>query len=99
MPDLAPTAVAGQAAFSGCLAAITLSRDVLRRLLPASLTLPPDDDRPDHPCLFACGEQRNGTTFFGGLPVPWGVSYHELMIAVPFVRSAGLAGWCASPHA
>lgn len=91
MTDLAPSEVAGQATFSGCLAELTISRDAVRRLVPSSLS-PLDDDRPGHPCLFAFGEQRNGTTFFGGLPVPWGISYHELMIAVPFVRCEDLSG-------
>jgi hypothetical protein len=41
-----------------------------------------------HPCLLAFGEQQDGTTFFGGVPVPWGVRYHELLVGIPFVRRA-----------
>lgn len=88
---LTPTAIAGQATFAGCLAAITVARQALLPILPRSVTLPPGDS-VEYPCLLAFGEQRDGATFFGGLPVPWGIRYHELMVAVPFVSWEGAAG-------
>lgn len=88
---LQPTAIAGQATFAGCLAVINVARQVLLPMLPPSVTLPQGDSR-EYPCLLVFGEQGDGITFFGGLSVPWGVRYHELMVAIPFVRWEGAAG-------
>lgn len=63
---------------------------VLRSLLPPSVRLP--DTASQHPCLLVFGDQREGATLFGGVPMPWGISYHELMVAIPSVRWDGAAG-------
>jgi hypothetical protein len=88
---LAPTATAGQATFAGCISTIAVARQVLVSKLPPSVALP-QGDSTTYPCLLVFGEQMEGTTFFGGLSVPWGIRYHELMVAIPFVRWAGAAG-------
>jgi hypothetical protein len=85
---LVASTVAGQATFAGCLAMISVPRDTVGARLPSSVTLPPGASH-DYPCLLAFGEQSEGTTFFGGVSVPWGVRYHELMVAIPFVRCEG----------
>jgi hypothetical protein len=82
---LPSAAIAGQATFTGCLAVVNVARQELRSVLPSSITLPPTES-DDFRCLLAFGQQREGTTFFGGLSVPWGISYHELMVSIPFVR-------------
>jgi len=88
---LAPSATAGEATFSGCIARIDVARDVLTPKLPSSVVLP-QSDSSTYPCLLVFGEQLEGTTFFGGLPMRWGIRYHELMVAIPFVLWAGDAG-------
>jgi hypothetical protein len=88
---LAPTMIAGEAMFSGCLCTIDLARSVIASYLPDRVALPPEQSAT-HPCLLAFGEQSAGTTFFGGFSVPWGIRYHELMVAVPFVTWMGAAG-------
>jgi hypothetical protein len=90
-PRLARAAIAGQATFAGCLAMVDVDRQALRSNLPPAVALS-GADSPTHPCLLAFGEQTNGTTFFGGLPLPWAIRYHELMVAIPFVRWHGAAG-------
>jgi hypothetical protein len=82
---LPPTAIAGQAIFSGCLARITTARHLLESLLPRSLGLL-ETGTQDLSCLLVFGEQRDGMTFFGGIPVRWGFKYHELMVAIPCIR-------------
>ena len=88
---LAPDAIAGEATFTGCLSTVDISRRVLVSTLPPSVALP-QSDSTQYPCLLVFGEQMDGKTFFGGLSVPWGIRYHELMVAVPFVRWEGAAG-------
>ena len=88
---LAPTATAGEATFAGCISTIAVARQVLVSKLPPSVALP-QGDSTTYPCLLVFGEQMEGTTFFGGLSVPWGIRYHELMVAIPFVRWEGAAG-------
>jgi hypothetical protein len=78
------SAVAGQATFSGCLAVVRVAPQALRSRLPASVSLPPDS-ADEYPCLLAFGEQLEGAAVFGGLTVPLGVRYRELMVAIPFV--------------
>ena len=62
-----------------------------RRICRTWVALPPGNSAT-HPCLLAFGEQSGGTTFFGGFGLPWGIRYHELMVAVPFVGWQGAAG-------
>jgi hypothetical protein len=88
-PSLLPLiAVAGQATFEGCIAVLNVPRETLLSMLPSAVDLP-TGDFADCPCLLVFGEQSDGTAFFGGLRLPWGVRYHELMVAIPFVRWAG----------
>jgi hypothetical protein len=77
--------VIGQATFSGCLAVVHVPRLSLQQVIPRVVRLP-ELDTPGVPCLLLFGEQSGATTCFGGVPMPWGIRYHELMIAVPFVR-------------
>ena len=91
-PALIPsTAIAGEATFAGCLAVIDVARQALLPTLPPSVTLPRDDSA-GYPCLLVFGEQSDGTTFWGGRSVPWGIRYHELMVAIPFVYWDGAFG-------
>ena len=77
--------VIGQANFKGCVAIVQLPRSVVRSALPSSVDLP-EPDASHAACLLLFGEQLNATTCLAGVPMPWGVRYHELMVAVPFVR-------------
>jgi len=85
--------LAGQATFNGCLAVVDV---------PATALLPNITDRVALPhtgssccrCLLVFGEQSHGTAFLGGIPLPWTVQYHELMVAVPFVRWREETGAC-----
>jgi hypothetical protein len=58
-------------------------------VLPRGLSLAASRLATTYPCLLAFGEHSEGRTFFGGLETAWGVRYHELMLAVPFVTSYG----------
>jgi hypothetical protein len=80
-----PSGPAGQAIFTGCTALLTVARQTVLQMLPRSVAFAQNNSVSD-PCLLVFGEQSNGTTFFGGFPAPWGIRYHELMVAVPFVR-------------
>jgi hypothetical protein len=82
---LPPTAIASEATFAGCLAVIHVARQLLLPHLPPSVELP-QKDSITYPCLLAFGEQTDGSTFFGGFPLRLGIRYHELMVAIPFVR-------------
>jgi hypothetical protein len=82
---LSPIAVLGQATFGGCVAVVRLARAELRSALPPSIRLPEPDVSPVA-CLLLFGEQRDAKTCVAGVPMPWGVRYRELMVAVPFVR-------------
>jgi len=88
---LAPTAIAGEAMFSGCLSTIDVARDAIASHLPPGVALPPGNSAT-YPCILAFGEQAEGTTCFGGFSLPWGIRYHELMVAVPFVCWRGATG-------
>jgi hypothetical protein len=83
--------IAGQATFSGCLAVVPVEQPTLQSWLPPSISLPQCGDAAC-PCLLAFGEQAHGATFFGGFTVPWGVRYHEFMVAIPFARSERVSG-------
>jgi len=84
-------ALAGQATFSGCLAKLELPVDALAAVVPAGATLAANDGSL-HSCLIAFGEQAEGTTFFGGWPMPWGICYHELLVGIPLAACPPLAG-------
>jgi hypothetical protein len=86
----AAPAFAGQATFGGCLAVVPVDRRTLQSRLPPSISLP-QGDADECPCLLVFGEQADGKTFFGGMSVPLGLRYHELMVAIPF------AGWDRVP--
>lgn len=89
--SLSADAIAGQATFSGCLAKLALPIDAVASMVPAGATLA-HSDSPVHPCLAAFGEQAEGVTFFGGWPIPWGIRYRELLVAVPLNALAGVNG-------
>jgi hypothetical protein len=90
MSPFPTTAIAGEAIFSGCICTIGIARDVIASHLPHGVALRSSNSET-HPCLLAFGEQSQGTTFFGGFSLPWGIRYHELMVAVPFVSWQGAA--------
>jgi hypothetical protein len=79
---------AGQAAFDGCIACCNWPSSDVARILPPELALAENRSaRVDlHPVAFVFGEQRQGATIFGGITFPLGVNYHELALAVPFVK-------------
>jgi hypothetical protein len=82
------SSVAGRAIFAGGLAIVGIDREFLRLRMPLSTVLA-GHDQAYQPCLLAFGEQQEGTTFFGGVSMPWGVQYHELLVGIPYVRRAG----------
>lgn len=84
-------ATAGQATFSGCLAKLALPIDAVASMLPPGVALA-ENDGLVHPCLVAFGDQAEGVTFFGGWPIPWGIRYRELLVAVPLRAFAGVNG-------
>jgi hypothetical protein len=84
---LEPGELAGEATFSGGLTTLFVDGDVIVPMLP-SLTVPAQPSSR-YQVLLAFGEQARGMTYFGGWPIPWGVRYHELMVAIPFVRLEG----------
>lgn len=89
--QLTAPAVAGQATFTGCLAVVPIARRALQSRLPACLSLQAKNSE-EYPCLLVFGEHVEGTAVFGGLSVPLGLRYRELMVAIPFVswdRAAG----------
>jgi len=87
------TALAGQATFSGCLAVLDVPSALLRARLPPGMALPAAHPASS-PCLLAFGEQSNSTGFIGGWPLPWGVRYHELMVAVPVSSATSHGAGC-----
>jgi hypothetical protein len=87
-PGLPLPMVAGQAMFDGCLAAVDVLRRDLLPIVPSGIELP-DATSSLNRCLLAFGGQRDSTAFLGGVPVPWGIRYHELLVAVPGARRGG----------
>jgi len=81
---LEPAEIAGEATFSGCLTTLSVGRDAIVSMLPPLAA--PARSASRYRILLAFGEQADGMTYFGGVPFPWGVQYHELMVAIPFVR-------------
>jgi hypothetical protein len=71
--------------FEGCIAMVRIPSARLRPQLPPEIEIVSDDERGPS-CLLLFGEQSEGTAFVGGMPIPWGSRYHELMVAVPDVR-------------
>jgi hypothetical protein len=83
-----PGLYAGQAAFNGSIAVCNWARAAAAAALPADIELAPAA-RPGvaaHPVVFVLGEQTQGATIFGGLTFPMGVDYHEILLAIPFVK-------------
>ena len=78
---------AGEAAFEGCFAITEWRRADVERLLPPEIALAENvsSRAARHPVVFAFGEQKRGAWIWGGLTLPVGLEYHELMIAIPFV--------------
>jgi hypothetical protein len=77
-----------EARFEGAIVCTNWRRTDAACLLPPELCLGRNVSRePDlHPVLFVFGTQANAGLIFAGLPIPTGVRFPELMIAVPFVR-------------
>ncbi len=83
--DTAP--LAGQARFNGAVLFFNWSRRDVEAVLPAEVTLAANSLAPAlHPVVFIVGEQTEGALIFGGFTIPTGIRYHEVAIAVPFVR-------------
>lgn len=81
--------VAGEATFSGCLSVANVDPGSVGALLPRGVSLLASRRDAACSCLLAFGEHSDGRTFFGGFQTPWGVRYHELMFAIPFVTLHG----------
>ncbi|MBK7974197.1 MAG: hypothetical protein IPK07_13270 [Deltaproteobacteria bacterium] len=84
--------VVGQAVFHGCIVTLSWPRAWAERLLPDGLALatPGGSDRPpNHPVVAIFGEQTQGATVFGGVPLPMNIRYPEFAIAIPFVQRPG----------
>jgi hypothetical protein len=78
----------GEARFAGCIAFANWPRVEIERMLPPELALAANrSPTPElHPVLFMFGAIRNTTILFGGVAMPTGVDYPELLMAIPFVR-------------
>lgn len=74
--------------FSGCLTRVRVDRAALASLLPPGTLLRNGTPRICD-VLLVFGEQAEGVTYFGGVPFRWGIRYHELLVAIPFVRVRG----------
>jgi hypothetical protein len=81
----------GQAHFSGGIAVFNRPRVEVEAFLPSGLELLWNtSSAPElHPVAFLFGDQVDGTTIFGGAPMPLGIEYPETCLAVPFVRGKG----------
>lgn len=77
----------GEARFDGCIAFTNRPRVEIEQLLPPELRLVAHTaEAPDvHPVTFMFGGLRNTTILFGGVAIPTGVDYPELVMAIPFV--------------
>jgi hypothetical protein len=77
--------------FSGCLAVSNWSRGAVAALLPEELELARCVGTPavDHPDVLIFSEQTEGGPIFAGINIPLGTRYHELGVAIPFVRYEG----------
>jgi hypothetical protein len=80
-----------EAWFEGTIVATEWPRIDVMQLLPTGLSLVGDGAAcaDVHPVLFVCGTQSAAALVVGGVGIPSGVSFPELLIVVPFVRRAG----------
>jgi hypothetical protein len=77
-----------EAEFDGAIVLTHWRRSDVARMLPPGLCSGRNvSGEPElHPVLFVFGTQARAGLLFGGLPIPTGVVFSELMIAIPFVR-------------
>jgi len=76
--------------FRGCIVRCELPRADVARILPPGVRLENARRRPAarHPVVFIFGDHDRSTVLFATLRLPTGVQFHEMVIAVPFVRAA-----------
>src|SRR5688572_29381041 len=76
--------------FRGYIVRCEVPRDHVARLLPAGMTLgrPRDAARGTHPLVFVFGDHDRSAVLFASLSLPTGVRFDEMVIAVPWVRTA-----------
>jgi hypothetical protein len=77
--------------FRGCIVRCDLPRDDVGRILPPGLRLAAGSPRASrrHPVVFIFGDHDGSAVLFASLRIPTGVRFHEMVIAVPFVRAEG----------
>lgn len=82
---------AAETYFSGCLVWCDVPRAAAAALLPAglSLGLAPGRGGSRHPVVFVFGEHDRSAVLFATMRFPTGVRFHEMVVAVPFVRTPG----------
>src|SRR5882724_2942985 len=79
--------LAGQARFNGVVMFVNWSRRDVEAVLPGEIELAANGLAPDlHPVVFILGEQTEGALIFFFFQAEDGIRYHEVGIAVPFVR-------------
>jgi hypothetical protein len=82
-----------QSSFAGAVLVAMAAREQATRMLPADLELaePVDPGQETHPVIAVFGTHRRCTALVADRPVGSASDYHELILAVPYVRRRGSA--------
>lgn len=77
--------------FHGCIVQCNVPREDVEHILPPGLRLDPRRRRTPgrHPLVFIFGDHDRSAVLFASLRLPTGVSFREMVIAVPFVLADG----------
>jgi hypothetical protein len=83
----------GRASFNGVVVFANWSREEATAVLAEDLELARNAVAPTrHPLAFIIGEQTRGALTYGPFTIATGIGYHEVGVAVPFVRHRRDAG-------
>ena len=91
-----PVLAGGQSTFTGVLTISNVARAEVVGLLPLGYELAgrtTSGSQDVHPIVLAFGDQTDGASVVGGITVPNGVHYSEMILAVPFVQKVNQPGW------
>lgn len=84
----------GEATYHGNIVFTNLARSIVQAALPAELKLADNTLSPGmHPVIYLFGHPMNSRWFIAGTTILPGPNYQELMLLVPFVRSANGTKW------